>query len=81
MQTTWVTPGRRLALFLAFSLSCLVPVILLYVWHDPRYALNYEFGPYWIPVAANSIGAFFYIKRIPEKWSSSGRFDFLGASH
>mmetsp|Transcript_39563 Transcript_39563/g.51831 ORF Transcript_39563/g.51831 Transcript_39563/m.51831 type:complete len:105 (+) Transcript_39563:1055-1369(+) len=64
-----------------FSASCLIPVILLYFWHDPRYSLNYEFGPYWWPAACQSLGSFFYIKRIPEKWSTTGRFDFLGASH
>ena len=76
-----MTPCRRLILFLSFSASCLIPVILLYFWHDPKYSLQPNFGHYWYPFWTLSLGAFFYIKRIPEKWSRTGRYDLLGASH
>ena len=81
IQKDWITPCRRLILFLLFSASCLIPVLLLYFWHDPRYSLDYRFGTYWWPVAANAIGSIIYIQRIPERWSNTGRFDYFGASH
>ena len=81
VQKSTVTPTRRFILFLSFCASCLIPIFLLYFWHDPRYTLEPDFGNYWYPTAVLFLGAFFYIKRIPEKWSSGGRFDLLGASH
>ena len=81
VQKTLMSPKRRLILFLVFSASCMIPVMLLYFWNDPKYTLDFRFGPYWIPVGVQSLAAFFYIYRIPERWSSKGHFDFFGASH
>lgn len=78
---TLMTPGRRTILFLTFCASCLIPIVLLYFWHDPKYTLNPELGDYWWPCGIIFVGTFFYVKRIPEKWSSDGRFDLVGASH
>ena len=76
-----MTPERRSFLFAVFFLSCLVPVVLLFFLHDPLYTLKPDLGDYLWPPVVYIIGGIFYLKKIPEKWSVTGRFDFLGASH
>ena len=81
VQKTFFTPGRRVALFMLFALSCFVPSLMLYVWDDPKNALSPNPGPYLWPILCYTIGIFFYISRIPERFSKIGVFDYLGASH
>ena len=64
-----------------FAGSCLIPVLLLYFWHDERYSLEPAFGNFWYPVGALFLGTIIYIMRAPEKCSHTGRFDIIGASH
>ena len=61
VQQTLMTPGRRALLFLLFSASCLVPVILLYFWHDERYTLDPAFGNFFWPAGVLTLGVIAYI--------------------
>lgn len=76
-----MTPERRVCLFGMFFLSCLIPFILLYLIHDPLYTLDPSPGPYKEPFYVLLAGVIVYIGRYPERWSKTGRFDYLGASH
>lgn len=81
VQKTFMTPVRRVSLFTLFFISCLCPFVMLYIWHDPAYSLAPEPGLYIWPVICYAIGIFFYISRIPECFSKTGAYDFVGASH
>jgi len=78
VQPSIMSPLKRSILFFAFGLSCLVPVVLLYFWHDPRYTLNPKFEAYAWPMICLFVGVLIYILRVPEKWSKTGTFDFIG---
>lgn len=73
--------SRRVFLFGLFLTSCMVPIAILYLWHDPKYSLKPNMMPYMTPIAYLAAGVFFYVLRLPERWSTSGKFDLLGASH
>lgn len=81
VQKQFFTPERRVVLFVIFALSCLVPVLMLYVWNDTENALAPNPGPYGWPILCYTFGIFFYISRIPECFSKTGTFDYFGASH
>ena len=76
-----VTPERRAFLFVLFFLSCMVPLVMLYLWYDPQYCMKPELGDYKIPFFCYVAGLVFYVLRVPERWSKTGKFDLLGASH
>ena len=59
----------------------MIPFVLLFFLHDPLYTLPPGPGDYLWPPTVYFIGGLFYLNKMPEKWSNTGRFDFLGASH
>lgn len=59
----------------------MIPYVLLYVWSDARYTLDPYPGDYVWPFYCYTAGIFFYIGKVPERWSKTGRFDYFGASH
>lgn len=81
VQKTLMAPEKRACLFMVFGLSCLIPFGLLFCWYDPLYTLPPQPGSYSIPFFIMIAGFVVYLNRIPEKWSSTGMFDTLGASH
>ena len=81
IQKKYLTPERRAILFAIFFLSCMIPFVLLFFWYDPLYTLPPHPEGYLWPPVAYFCGGLFYLNRVPEKWSSTGRFDYLGASH
>jgi len=76
-----MSPTSRVAVFAIFIIACLVPYLLLFVWNDPLYSLPPGGSDFMWPVVCYATGAFFYIYRIPECFSKTGAFDYLGASH
>ena len=76
-----MSPTARVSVFAVFIIACLVPYSLLFFWNDPLNSLPRSDGDFMWPVVYYAAGAFFYIYRIPECFSKTGAFDYLGASH
>ena len=76
-----MTPERRAALFILFFISICIPFGLLFIWHDPLYSLDPWPAKHKYAFWAYFAGVVIYVQRLPERWSLSGKFDYLGASH
>ena len=68
-------------MFVIFFLGCMVPFAFLFFWYDPLYTMSPNLEEYRIPILCYGIGVFFYASRIPERFSTTGAYDYLGASH
>ena len=81
VKSSFDSPGKRALLFTAFGASVLIPKVGLELWKDERYTLEPNLMPFALALIAYVIGMFFYVSKIPERFSKTGRFDFFGSSH
>mmetsp|Transcript_22890 Transcript_22890/g.28449 ORF Transcript_22890/g.28449 Transcript_22890/m.28449 type:complete len:201 (+) Transcript_22890:351-953(+) len=81
LKQSFDSPGKRAILFTAFGASVLVPKVGLELWKDPRYTLEPNLAPFGFALLAYVTGMFFYVSKVPERFSKTGRFDLFGSSH
>lgn len=71
----------RIAIFVAFAASGIIPIVHLYLQYGiSDYYLNLGLGRIYLVYAIYGIGAIFYTTRIPERWSPI-KFDIFFHSH
>jgi len=81
VKSSFDSPSKRALLFTAFGASVLVPKVGLELWKDEQYTLEPNLAPFGIAIGAYLIGMFFYVSKVPERFSKTGRFDYFGSSH
>ena len=81
VKSAFMKPGNRARLYVAFGISVLIPTLGLKFWQDPKYTLEPDLWPQFWVIITYIIGLTFYIKKVPERFSKTGRFDFIGSSH
>jgi len=81
VKSSFDTPKSRALIFSTFGASVLVPTLGLEFWKDERYTLEPNLTIYAWGVLSYIVGMYFYVSKVPEKFSKTGRFDFIGSSH
>lgn len=81
LKSSFDSPNKRALLFTAFGASVLVPKVGLEFWKDEQYTLEPNLAPFGLAILAYVIGLFFYVSKVPERFSKTGRFDYIGSSH
>ena len=78
---TPMSSKRRAGLFSLFAASCTIPTGGLVMWHDERYSMPPNLMPFIYPIICYAIGMTIFLKRIPECWDKTGKYDLCGNSH
>ena len=81
VKSAFMKPKNRAMLYVTFGVSVLIPTVGLTLWQDPKYTLEPNLLPFSWALLAYIIGLTVYIKKVPEKFSKTGRYDFIGSSH
>ena len=81
MSDKFLSPKPRVTLFVIFGLSTAIPTFGLAFWGDSQYTLDANLIEFSYALLAYIIGLGFYVSRVPECLSKTGRYDFFGHSH
>lgn len=81
VNQTFLRPGPKAILFMAFGAMNLVPTVVLFIIYNPDLALEPGIQPYSWGVLFYLLGLTFFLTRFPERYSKTGRYDKFGSSH
>ena len=81
LKNSMMNPFNRAVLFSAFGLACFGPIVALNFWHNPMETLEPDLGLFFYAILCYAAGMVLYISKIPERFTNSGKLDYLGSSH